>query len=79
MGAKSRNRKDEGASIADYSSLFDKVAEGQFGDSVKNALYGVCQAVDASFVSEKTASWYDVTDLDESDARKARLDQLLRR
>ena len=67
-------------SAAEYSALFDAVAENRFGPTVKEALAGICEAIDnTSTVSEKTASVYDGQDFSESEARKMRLDQLLRR
>lgn len=67
------------ASAAEYSVLFDKIADGDLGEPIRQALYGVCETIEAPSLSEKTASVYDVTELSETDARRARLDQLLRR
>jgi len=65
--------------IAEYSVLFDKVASGEFGEHSRQALYGICQSLDAPIAAEKTASVYNAGDLSETGARKARLDQLLKR
>lgn len=78
-GAYLYNRHRKQASIAEYSVLFDKVASGELGEHSRQALYGICQAIEAPISAEKTASVYDVSDLSETDARKARLDQLLKR
>ena len=67
------------ASLAEHSVLFDKIADGDLGEEVQHALHGICQAIEVPNNAEKTASVYDVTNLSESDARKARLDQLLKR
>ena len=68
------------ASIAEYSVLFDKVASGDLGEHTRQALLGICDTIpEPSTLSEKSASVYDATDLSEDAARKARLDQLLRR
>lgn len=67
------------ASIAEYSVLFDKAASGELGEGTRQALYGVCQAIEAPIAAEKSASVYDASNLSEEDARKARLDQLLKR
>jgi hypothetical protein len=77
LGYAAMNRKQ--ASVAEYSVLFDKVASGELGEGPRQALYGICQAVEAPQLSEKTASVYDASNLTEEDARKARLDQLLKR
>jgi hypothetical protein len=66
-------------SLAEYSVLFDKVASGDLGEHARQALYGICQTKEASFPTEKTASATSTQTLSESDARKARLDQLLKR
>lgn len=66
-------------SLAEYSVLFDKIADGDLGEEAQHALHGICQAIEVPNNAEKTASVYDVTNLSESDARKARLDQLLKR
>ena len=76
-GKGDRSRKI--VSIAEYSVLFDKVASGDLGEHSRQALYGICQAIEAPVTAEKTASVYDSSDLSENDARKARLDQLLKR
>ena len=73
------NRPKKTASIAEYSVLFDKVASGDLGEHARQALYGICQTVEAPVTAEKTASAYDASNLSENDARKARLDQLLKR
>jgi len=70
---------DKTASIAEYSVLFDKVASGDLGEHARQALYGICQTIEAPVTSEKTASAYGASNLSENDARKARLDQLLKR
>ena len=67
------------SSLAEYSVLFDKVADGDFGEEVRHALYGICEAIEAPEITEKTASIEDVSINSEHDARKARLDQLLKR
>lgn len=67
------------ASAAEYSVLFDKVASGNLGEHARQALYGICQTLEAPVTAEKTASVYDASNLSENDARKARLDQLLKR
>lgn len=77
-GSLSTNRKE--ASLAEYSVLFDKIADGDLGEEARQALYGVCQTIETSNIpTEKTASMYDASNLSEDDARKARLDQLLKR
>ena len=78
-GAYLYNRHRKQASIAEYSVLFDKVASGELGEHSRQALYGICQSLDAPIAAEKTASVYNAGDLSENDARKARLDQLLKR
>ena len=66
------------ASLAEYSVLFDKIADGNLGEDARQALYGVCQSIEAPNISaEKTASMYDASSLSEDSARRARLDQLL--
>lgn len=65
--------------LAEYSILFDKVASGDLGEHAQQALLGICEAIDTPVNAEKTASVYDASDLSENDARKARLDQLLKR
>lgn len=68
------------ASTAEYSVLFDKVASGDLGEHARQALLGICDTIpEPDTLSEKSASVYDATDLSEDAARKARLDQLLRR
>ena len=71
--------KEALGSVAEYSVLFDKVASGELGEGPRQALYGVCQAIEAPIAEEKSASVYDASNLSEEDARKARLDQLLKR
>ena len=73
------NRHRKQASIAEYSVLFDKVASGGFGTENREALYGICQSIEAPVITEKVASIESVSSISESDARKARLDQLLKR
>ena len=70
------------SAIAEYSQLFDAVAQGQLGDQAYHALEGVCARYDSVYdQSEKTASFDTAADSSyhELDARTARLDQLLRR
>lgn len=74
------NRHKKTASIAEYSVLFDKVASGDLGEHARQALLGICDTIpEPTTLSEKSASVYDATDLSEDNARKARLDQLLKR
>jgi hypothetical protein len=65
-------------SIAEHSVLFDKAASGDYGEETRQALHGICQSIEAPS-AEKTASVYDAGNLSENSARKARLDQLLKR
>ena len=75
-----RNRLEKRASVAEYSVLFDKVASGNLGEGTRQALLGICDTIqEPTTLSEKTASVYDVMDFSENDARRARLDQLLKR
>jgi len=82
-GLHRRNKKNslqKTASIAEYSVLFDKVASGDLGEHSRQALLGICDTIpEPTTLSEKSASVYDATDLSEDNARKARLDQLLKR
>lgn len=75
--------KEALGSVAEYSVLFDKIADGDLGDTAREALIGICESIDETVssdnLSEKTASVYDVSNDFESDVRKDRLDQLLRR
>mgnify|MGYP003657870910 CR=1 FL=1 len=75
-----KNSRQKTASIAGYSVLFDKVASGDLGEHARQALLGICDTIpEPATLSEKSASVYDAIDLSEDAARKARLDQLLRR
>lgn len=79
-GAYLYNRHKKQASVAEYSVLFDKVASGDLGEHARQALLGICDTIpEPATLSEKSASVYDATDLSEDAARKARLDQLLKR
>jgi len=69
-------------SVAEYGDLFNLAADGHFGEDTKEALAGICAAYDKVNLSsaEKVASIHQENNvLSESDARHARLDQLLRR
>jgi len=76
----SKKLSEKRASVAEYSVLFDKVASGDLGEHTRQALLGICDTIpEPTTLSEKTASVYDVMDFSENDARRARLDQLLKR
>ena len=70
------------SSLAEYSALFDAIADGKLGNETKEALAGICESYDTVYSSkvEKVAHISDNDNkLAEHDARSARLDQLLRR
>jgi hypothetical protein len=75
--------KSASADIAEYSALFDTIADGHLGEATKEALAGVCEVYDNVYSSplEKVAtlSNEDSKLLTETEARSSRLDQLLRR
>ena len=77
------NRRQKTASVGEYSALFDAIADGHLGEATKEALAGVCTVYDNVYSSsvEKVAtlSNEDSKLLTETEARSARLDQLLRR
>jgi hypothetical protein len=80
LHASKKKRSEKKASIAEYSVLFDKAASGDIGEHARQALQGICSAVETPVITaEKTASVYDAGNLSEIDARKARLGQLLKR
>jgi hypothetical protein len=70
---------EKAASIAEYSVLFDKIDSGEFGPHVKEALFGVCEGLSSSLQSHHAKVASSPMQMTESQARQARLDQLLRK
>ena len=70
---------EKAASIAQYSVLFDKIDSGEFGPHVKEALFGVCEGLSSSLQSHHAKVASSPMQMTESQARQARLDQLLRK
>jgi hypothetical protein len=81
LGVPRRERMlaEKRASIAEYSILFDKIDSGEFGPHVKEALFGVCEGLSSSLQSHHAKVASSPMQMTESQARQARLDQLLRK
>jgi hypothetical protein len=70
---------NKSASLAEYSVLFDHIDSGDLGSHVKQALIGVCEAITSPLQSPHAKVASSPMQMTESQARQARLDQLLRK